>query len=286
MARIAISTESVSDVSEKVQKELKVHVIHYNIKTEYGVFLDAVEISAKNVHEYIANEEHMILSDAPSEESYVKFFEELLESYDEVLHICVSKHISAAYDRAEAALARMDDSKRKKIRLIDSKQISGGVYLLIEHAVNMRKEKKGIESIALAINELCDKVHTSFITKNADYLYYNKRVKKSIMNICRALGMHPELVVKDGVMTLGGLYFGNYDRARLRYAKRKMRHFSKRDPRAAYEIGSGIEYDKREELRKIVEQPNYFDRIVAGEASAAVSTNCGPGTYGIIFRDK
>lgn len=285
MRNILITTECVADLPQHYYDKLGVDIIFFDIKTSTGVFRDTFEIDSENVIEYMKGGEKEAISVIPSANDYKNFFSKKLREYSEVVHICISGGISGAYKNAYLAKVKMG-REGEKVHVIDSKHLSCGQGLLVLEACKCLEKGMTGEEIASTIEQMIPRVITTFLADNADYLYYNGKVKKAVKLLCNILRIHPVLAMIEGKLTLKKIYFGNYNRVSKKYIKYLLGHAEKIDKNMGCIVYAGCSEDILERVRKLTAEHVVFDEVIEQPASATVSCNCGPKTFGIMFVEK
>nr|MCR5387932.1 DegV family EDD domain-containing protein [Lachnospiraceae bacterium] len=172
MYNISITTECTADLPVDILEKFDIDIIYYDIETEAGLFRDTKEVSANNVMEYMAEDYKKVHSVVPSANDYKSFFERNLKKADEVIHICVSRDVSSAFENAKLGLAKLG-MDAKKIHMVDSRSFSSGQGFVAIKAAMLRDEGRSVSDIIAGVNEIIPRINTSFMTINADYLYYN-----------------------------------------------------------------------------------------------------------------
>lgn len=282
MSTIAITTECVCDLPFSMLNEMRIESIYFNIQTDKGLFQDTTEISERNILEYMAGGEKKAHSYEPAVEDYVQMFRRNLEKYQEVLHICISAQISSAYAHAVMAKESMKE-EGAKIHIFDSKHLSSGMGILVYKAAMLRDEGKNIFQIKEALADLQKRISTTFVTRNADYLYYNGKVKKSVRNLCHRFSIHPILYMKNGKLCLKSVVIGNYDKACLRYVNGQLRQNKDIDTELAFVTHAGCSQARLSNIKDQIKKYIEFEQLYLKTASATVSCNCGPDCFGVLF---
>jgi len=285
MHNITITTECVADLPQAVYKENEIDIIYYDIRTSGGIFRDTVEIDSQNVMEHIMDGKNTAISVIPTANAYKHFFEEKLKEYSEVVHICISSGISDAYNNAVLAKVKMGRDG-EKIHVVDSKHLSSGQGLLVMEAVRCRNEGMSSEEILKTIETMIPRVSTTFMTNNADYLYYNHKVSKGIMDFCNVFHIHPVLAMIDGKLILKKIHIGSYNGAAKRYIKNTLGDVKKIDQSVAFITYAGCSEEGLQLVQDKVKEKITFNQLYEQQASATVSSNCGPKTFGILFVTK
>jgi len=282
MVKQCITTECVCDLPEDLLEKLNVDIIYFHIYTESGCFKDTDEINAQNILEYMENGGTMSKSEAPGANEYKRFFQKKLEDYDEVIHIAISSGISNSVNNASLAIARMG-AQGMKIHVFDSRHLSSGMGFMVIKAVKMSREGCSTKEILDELEQMKSLVSTSFMVKNADYLFRNGKINKHVRNLCNVFSFHPILYMKDGVLTLKGLEIGNYQRASRRYVKKQLRHRKRIQKNCLFITHANCPIRKIQQIEKTVQDCCKFQEIIVNSASATVSSNCGPEAFGVLF---
>jgi len=137
--------------------------------------------------------------------------------------------IAVSIDRMAAEELDAED----KVTVIDSRNLSTGIGLLVVEAAVMAADGKSREEIKTGIDELIPKVRASFVVDTLVYLYRGGRCNAVSALVGGALALHPMIVVKDGKMDASRKYRGKIGKVIKNYDKR-----SGRGPRKTqYRIG-------------------------------------------------
>ena len=284
--KLRIVAECVCDLPRTWLLEHNVDIVYFSVQTDRGVFADTSEITSENLIEYIIKGGKKALSMAPSPEAYREVFEKNLEKYDEIILVTISSGISLAFQNAQEALDGMDAEYVRRIHLFDSWHLSSGLGHLVVRATEMAESGASVDEILAALEELKNKVSTSFIAESVEYLYRNGKVSEKVKKICTAFDIHPILAMKDGALVLQSVTRGNYKKACISYIKRTLRSPKTIERKAAYITHAGCSTKMLDFIKKEVAKVYSFDNLTVTKASATVSSNCGPNTFGILFIRK
>ncbi len=153
-------------------------------------------------------------------------------------------------------------------------------------ADDVAKQGKSKEEISRFLKEIRPKVKTSFLIDKLDYLTYVGKVSKWIGTIAGALSMHPVMVMKNDALVMGGVKFGNMADAKESYIKEILKNKNKIDTRRVYVGTVGIKQKEKIGLEHRLATEGKFETVVIRRASAAISINCGVGTFGIIYVER
>ena len=109
------------------------------------------------------------------------------------------------------------------------------------------------------------------------------RISKKVQVLCDSLLLHPVLVLKKSRMVVGGMKMGGFYRAAKSYIKRTLLDTRNIDRRILFITYSGMDEKKLQYIRKLVQQYCPFERVYMQKASSAIASNCGPGSFGLLF---
>lgn len=282
MKKIGITTDCVCDLPEEYMKVNDVGVVYFYITTGTGRFRDGYEIDSANLIEYLESGGEKAETCAPAPEEYKSFFEKHLKKYEEIIHISITDKISMSYQNAVKATEIMGE-EGKRVHVVDSEHLSTGMGHIVINAVDMRDGGSSVSEILDGAEQLKRRVSTSFIAKNADYLYRNGKVSKTVRDICSSFMVHPVLTLKNGKMTLKTVQIGNYDNSVKRYIRQELRNNKKINKRRLFITHVGCTVKKISEAKAEVNRLCDFEEVIVTKASATVSSNCGEGTIGVLY---
>ncbi|MCI5751345.1 MAG: DegV family protein [Oscillospiraceae bacterium] len=282
MKKIGITTDCVCDLPEAFYRLHDIGIVYFYITTDTGRFRDGFEIASENVIEYLENGGHKAETNAPAPEEYMGFFENALKKYDEIVHISITSKVSNSCPNAAAAVEKMGENG-KRVHVVDSYHLSTGMGHMVIKAVELRDAGKSAAEIAEELYSMRERVSTSFITMDADYLYRNGKTSRFVSRLCTSFNLHPVLMLKDGRMTLKTIKVGRYDKAMLRYVRGELRINRRIDKTRLFITYAGCSVKLVNEIRAETERLCRFDEVIVTKASATVSGNCGPGTLGVLF---
>lgn len=280
--KVGVIAECVCDLPHSIIDEYDIDIVYFLVQTDSGVFTDTDEITAENIIGYMAAGGGKTKSSAPSAEVYVQAFKRKLKNYEEVFLPTISSSISDSYANATKAVKEMGD-EGKHVHIFDTGHLSTGLGHMVICAAQLAKAGEDAEKITAELSDLRDRVSTSFITMNADYLYRNGLVNKTVKQLCTALNAHPVLAMKNGNITAESIEFGDYERSCMHYIKRKLKKSGNIDKTRAFITHVGVPTKNVEQIKGHAAKLAGFREITVTNASATISSNCGPGTIGILF---
>ena len=282
MKRIGISTDCMCDLPADYLKEHGVDVMQFYIHTATGRFRNESEITSENILEYLEAGNVIIKPNVPEPEECRTYFEEILTRYDQVVHITTSAKIGLSHPNAAAALQRMGDNARR-VTLIDSGGVSTGLGHMVLRCVSMRDGGSSVEQIVEACDAMREKISSSFIVPDADYLHRMGYAGKGVKIVCKLLKVHPVLCTKNGKLTVKSFRVGNYEKSVKQYIRNEFKNSDSIDRRQLFITHAGCPVKILNWIGAEMNHLCKFDKITVTKASAVISSCCGPETVGVLF---
>ena len=282
--KTGVFTDCICDLPEDYLRANGVEVMHFYIYTATGRFRDGEEITSGNILEYLESGNHLLRSNIPDPEEYAKFYRQGLQNYDEIIHIATSAKAGLSYQNATQSLKLLGEDG-KRVTVVDSEHLSSGLGHMVLQAVALRDSGKNAEEIARAMQEMKHRVSSTFIVPNADYLYNMGKVNRLVRDLSRLLMLHPVLHLKNGKIAVKTVGVGNYEKAVMRYVENEFKQHEKIDKKQLFITHAGCPTKLLSQITA-VGRDLAFESVSVTMASAAISSNCGPQTVGVLFVNK
>ena len=88
---------------------------------------------------------------------------------------------------------------------------------------------------------------------------------------------------RQGIHILGT---GDFTHMAKSYVRRVFRDVGSIDRRVLFITYAGMDAQRLQYIQDLVQQHGPFERIYLQKASSAIASNCGPGTFGLLFMRK
>ena len=279
--QVVITTESVADLPDEIRKKYDISVIPHKVVTKEGVFKDGVDIDTRGVLKYMQKPDNIVQPQAPEIEEVESFFADKMAYANNIVHISISSVIQhSGYPVTKEAAAAFEN-----VSVVDSQHLSSGQGLMAIAACRMAEEGKSVQEILEGLEREKKLIHTSFIVDNLDFLARTKQVSQRIANITKSFMLRPVVVLKKGNMKVGRIHVGSREDAWKKYINEALRTPSRIDKRMLFVTYVGITKREMDWIREQIEKKVEFDEIFFLQASPAIAANCGPGTFGLLFRE-
>ena len=175
------------------------------------------------------------------------------------------------------------ESFKGKVHVIDSKALSSGQGLLVLKAADLRDEGKSAKEIVLEIEELRERVNTSFIPDSLDYLHKGGRVSGMVSLAANVFKIHPLILMNDGQLVPGKKYRGKMSVIIQQYIDDLKEMYPDYDKARCFITHSSAEQELVDVAKAKVQETFEFDEIIETVAGSIITSHCGKGTLGVLF---
>ncbi len=278
---LLISTDSVCDLPLPMLRSLGIPILSTPIVTDEGYFMDNLEVDTDSLLYYIQNTGKTVVSKDPSVEEYEEFFARQLQKTQYLIHITMSSRLGDSFVNACRAAKSFDN-----VTVVDSSLISSSMGMLVLQARQCAKETPSPQLVLEKIEESKKMFSVSFMVDSLDYLERGGHVSHFANGLCQALLIHPILSVRKGAMRLSRVEFGDLDKTRENYVKSALRNKSSIDDSVLFITYAGLSYQELQSVKELALSIVPFKQVYFQKASPAVSSNCGPGSMGLLFKRR
>ena len=274
--KIAISMESASDVGKQLIKERDIKVIPFEIVLKDRNVLDG-NISVEELLNYVEETGLLPKTNALNEYEYTEYFESLRKDYDAVIHFCLSSGLSSSCANAQRASKNLKD-----VYVIDSKNLSSGIGLLVLYAKDLADDGYSPKDICDMVEKRIDKVQASFVVERLDFLYKGGRCNSLALLGANLLKIRPRIVVKDGKMSSDKKYRGNMEKVITKYCEDVLTEFNTPDLKRAYVTYSTATPEMISSAMTALKSAG-FENIYEVKTGCTITSHCGGNTLGILY---
>ena len=277
---IIISTDSVADISQELIDKYKIAVIPHKISTDEGIFTDGHEIEAQGLVAYMEDGDKEVRNVAPSVEEYEAFFAGILTKAHNIIHISISENVAhSGCPMAKEAAEAFDN-----VTVIDSGHLSSGQGLMVLEACRFVKEGMSAEKIKKTLESRQKSYSTSFVVSSLKYMARNGQVDNWINVLYNAIMMRPVLRMKKGKITVGRIFFGAEENSWIKYIDRELKFSQRIDKSLLFVTYVGMRQKDLDMIEEEINKRVKFDKIIFQKASPVIALNCGPGTFGLLYK--
>lgn len=193
---VRVVTDSTSDLPPQVAQELGVVVVPLNVHFGTEQYRDGIDISADEFYRRLIQGSVFPTTSQPSPGTFLETYNALAEETDEIISIHFSSKLSRTFD--SALLAKQDVKKPCQIEVVDSKQASMGIGLVVIAAARAAQGGASLSEVVEVSTNAVDGIRTFFTCDTLEYLRKGGRIGKVSAFLGSLLNIKPILTVKDG----------------------------------------------------------------------------------------
>ena len=277
---VRICTDSCVDINKNQIEENNIAVFPLAVILNDKEYLDGVNITPKEIFDYVGKTGQLPKTAARSIEDFKHFFEDLLASGDEVVYMGISSKLSSAYSYACQAKEEIGSDK---LFIADSKSLSTGIGLLVLYACQLAKSGLSGKEISEKIKLQADYNQASFVVDKLDYLYKGGRCSAMARFGANLLKIKPRLELVDGKIENTGKYMGKFNSVIYKYIDDMLRLHNKPRRELCFITHTCQDEDFVKDVVEYVKGKNIFDEVVSSVAGSTISCHCGENTLGILY---
>ncbi len=279
---IKILSDSTCDLSPELIKKYDIGIIPLYVRLGEDEYLDGVNITPDDIYKWSDETEKTPGTAAPS----VNDIMNILKTYDadDYIIFTISASMSSCY--SNCMLAAEELVMEDHIHVINSKNLSTGIGLLVIEAAQMAENGKSAAEITDYIEKLIPRVRASFVVETLTYLYRGGRCSGVAAYFGNALKLHPRIAVVDGGMRPENKYRGFPQKYISDYVKDMEDALKSAKPERVFITHSGCSPELVIMVKDYLTKMERFGEILETRAGSVVSSHCGPGTLGVLFIDK
>lgn len=279
MNKIAIVTDSTSDLPPALSKSMGIHVLPLRIIYKDHEYRDRIEITPEEI--YARFSEEIPKSSLPSPEDTLELFNGLIaQGYTHIIGIFISSGLSGTYNMIRSVT---EELKGAVIELIDSKNLSLGTGMAVLETAKELARSGDYEQTLAKARDAVTRTRTFYVIKTLEYLRKGGRIGQVEGTIGDLLNIKPIISVDPE-----GVY----------YTHQKVRGRGK-SVQELYTIGlelikgkifdvAIVHGDALEEAREIYDQFKALENVremYLEPISPVLAVHTGPGLVGMIVSE-
>ena len=276
--KLAIVTDSVSDISPKIAKELDIKVVPLTVIFGTEQFLDGIELSNAEFFKKLETDPNHPSTSQPSPEAFVKTYEKLLKEGYEILSVHVSAKLSGTINSAEQAIKAIGTNK---IKIVDTGSASMAQGLVAMSAARAAKNAKSLDELA-DIAESTSKKTTVFVAMDTmEFLKRGGRIGKARAMLGSILNIKPIITTNDGEIV-------PHSRARTikKAISSMINDMGEKDQIIEVAVLHSTTPDLAKDVLTQINAQNLNNPGTITEIGPVVGTHAGPGCLAIAFTTK
>ena len=279
MKNIILSADSTMDMPAEMIERIDLRVIASYVTMGDRTVEDWPDVSQEDLLGYVRRSGKLAQTSAANPADYEAWFRKLAAEGKPVVHIAKSSGVSSCYDNARIAAEEVGN-----VWVVDSKNLSGGSALLILEAARCGIEEP--EALCSHLEAYRERIDGSFIIETLEFLRKGGRCSTVAALGANILKLRPEIVIENGIMHVGKKYRGVYSKCVYDFLNSKLAMLDSFQTDLVFVNHTIQDPAFLKELLDYLREKTGVRELIEFPASAAISTHCGPNTFGVFFVRK
>lgn len=286
MNKIIITSDSTCDLSEELIKKYDIKLVPLYVNFGSKSYKDRVEINVDQMYEKVQAEGIYPKTSAATPDDFYEFFRDLLTKDAEIIYTGIGSTLSSTLQSAHIARSEFTEEEQARIHLVDSKNLSTGIGLLLLKAASFREDGYSALEIKEKLEEIVPKVRSQFVVETLEYLHKGGRCSGMARFLGTAIRMKLLIKVTDGKLDVHKKAVGPTKKALNLMLDDFYALLPDLDKEFLFITHSNAEKNAEYIKGKIDAIKDSFDNINETKAGCVISGHCGEGCIGILYIEK
>lgn len=205
---IAIVTDSTCDLSQELLDFYQIHMVPINLNFGDNHYLDKVTIQPEHFYKLLESEVEFPTTSQVNERTFTNLYSHLASHYDAIIALHLTGKFSGTYASSVKAGERIQKEFNKPVYIIDSKNLSGGLGLLVLKTAQVIESGKPIEYVLKQLDNWIASTKIYVGVRDLKYMIKGGRVSRKKGQLGNMLGLNPIVSIdSDGNSMLFGKTF-------------------------------------------------------------------------------
>ncbi len=281
MKKVIIASDTTCDLSRELVERYHIKLIPLYVALGGKNYLDGIEIGPDDIYWAYEKTGELPKTSAANVHDYQAFFSKYTADGSELVLLTISSELSSTYRNACIAAEEFGN-----VHVVDSRNLSTGVGMLVLAAADIADNGYTAEEIALRCRELTDRVDVSFVLDDLEFMQKGGRCSAATVLGANLLHIKPELAMKDGKLGVVKKRRGKYPVTLESYIHDHLSDPSQYDLTRAFVTHAGCDEALVQHCVDLVKELAPFQEVHLTRAGSIVSSHCGKNTLGVIFLKK
>lgn len=278
MSKVAIVTDSVSNLTVQLAKEHGIYLIPFYVLIGDNALKDN-EPGAKELLYKSLREDRPVGTSHPTLMDYVDTFLSLKKEGSEILYLTVSESWTISADIAQEAKERIGD---QGIEVLDTKTALGHLGLIAIEAAKFAKGKT-LREVKEYAQLLANRGNLFCVIDTLKYLAKSGRIGRVRSLLGTALRLRPVLTARDGIADVAAKTFSEKQALKWIFKRLKTERKSLYRGKICISVEIGDRNNWKETIIKSIGEEFPDAKVFELKMSPVVTCHTGPGIWGISY---
>lgn len=205
---IALLTDSTCDLSQELIDLHQINVVPLNLNFGDNHYLDKTTIQPEQFYDLLESSSDFPKTSQINEATFTNLYSHLASHYDAIIAVHLTSQFSGTYTNSLKAGRRIQAEFKKQVHVIDSKNLSGALGLLVLKAAQNIESGASVDTVVDDLEKDIKNAKIFVSVKDLKYMIKGGRVSKPSGALAKALGINPVISMdKEGKSLLFGKTF-------------------------------------------------------------------------------
>lgn len=190
-ADIALVTDSVCDLPLETMREMQVHMVPINLHFGETGFLDKITMTPAYFYDHADQAPTFPTTSQPSHREFENIYRFLASHYHSIVSIHMSGKLSGTWQNSRLAAEKITRETGRRISVIDSRQLSGSLGLIVYRAADAIIHGAGHDEILRLVDAWSRRTRILVSVKTMDFMVRGGRVSPLKGWLARQLNLKP-----------------------------------------------------------------------------------------------
>ena len=195
--RIALVTDSTCDLSQDLIDYYQINVVPINLNFGDNHYLDKITIQPDQFYDLLESSPVSPKTSQINERTFTNLYSHLASHYDAIISVHLTSQFSGTFDNSVKAGRRIQNEFKKPVYVIDSKNLSGALGLLVLKTAQNIEAGKTSESVVQELKTDISKAKIFVSVKDLKYMIKGGRVSKPAGLVAKLLGINPIISMNE-----------------------------------------------------------------------------------------
>ncbi len=278
MSKVAIVTDSTSDLPAELAAAHGIHVVPLYVTFGADTLRDGVDLDSKGFFARLQTDPNHPHSSQPTPNDFVETYKRLHGAgADEIFAVTISPLMSGTYESATIAKGEVNFP----VHVLDSRSTSLSLGLVALAAAHAAAQGACGEDVMQVAAPIAEKAHIFFVVDTLEYLHKGGRIGAASKLLGTALKLKPILQVIDGeVLALERVRTKKRALARL---VELVGEYTEPGRPIIMNVGDGNAPEAGDRIAEELSARYAPQKVYRSSIGATIGTHTGPGLVGVAF---
>jgi DegV family protein with EDD domain len=189
--KIALVTDSTCDLPQELLDHYQVNMLPININFGESHYLDKITIQPNQFYSLLSRHSEFPKTSQVNEKAFANLYTQLSANYDSVISIHLTDKFSGTYFNSQKAATLVSRESNKPITVINSKNLSGALGLLVLRAAQAIEAGHSHDEIVALVSKWIKDTHIFVSVKTLKYMVRGGRVSHFKGIVANLLNVNP-----------------------------------------------------------------------------------------------